>query len=685
MANRLVIVESPTKAKTIAKMLGRNYKVMASVGHVRDLPKSSLGIDTEKRFEPKYITIRGKGPIVEELKKAAKKSDAVVLATDPDREGEAISWHIAHLLKLDPNEPIRVEFPEITKDAVKEAVKQPRALKINLIEAQQARRILDRLVGYKISPLLWQKVHRGLSAGRVQSVAVKMICDREKEIEAFVPQEYWTIEAQHTNDKITFTSVLEREVGKKEKLEIGDEASASEILNKLDPKNFVVTSREEQLKNRAPYVPFTTSTLQQEASRKLRFSTRKTMQIAQQLYEGIDLGKAGTEGVISYMRTDSIRISDLIVQEAKEYIESTYGKNYSNGGKNYTGKRKNSQDAHEAIRPTSIMRTPASIQERLTKDQFLLYQLIWERLVASQMANAVYLSTVILMDNNGYQFRATGNRMQFDGFQRVYPMETKENELPMLEKDEVIDAKKIDPLQHFTKPPARYTVASLIKQMERLGIGRPSTYSPTLSTIQARRYVTLTQKVFQPTELGFVVNDILSEYFPTIVDSGFTAEMEQRLDAVADGDAQWEDVIENFYEGFKVQLQKAEEEVSKIQVMDELTDEICPQCGKPIAIKQGRYGRFKACTGFPDCTYTKPIVKEIGVACPRCQSPMVERVSKRGKVFYGCSSFPNCNYATWDKPTGATCPTCNKELLVEKTTKKGTTVRCNDKLCEYNK
>ncbi len=685
MANRLVIVESPTKAKTIAKMLGRNYKVMASVGHVRDLPKSSLGIDTEKRFEPKYITIRGKGPIVEELKKAAKKSDAVVLATDPDREGEAISWHIAHLLKLDPNEPIRVEFPEITKDAVKEAVKQPRALKINLIEAQQARRILDRLVGYKISPLLWQKVHRGLSAGRVQSVAVKMICDREKEIEAFVPQEYWTIEAQHTKDKITFTSVLEREVGKKEKLEIGDEASASEILNKLDPKNFVVTSREEQLKNRAPYVPFTTSTLQQEASRKLRFSTRKTMQIAQQLYEGIDLGKAGTEGVISYMRTDSIRISDLIVQEAKEYIESTYGKNYSNGGKNYTGKRKNSQDAHEAIRPTSIMRTPASIQERLTKDQFLLYQLIWERLVASQMANAVYLSTVILMDNNGYQFRATGNRMQFDGFQRVYPMETKENELPMLEKDEVIDAKKIDPLQHFTKPPARYTVASLIKQMERLGIGRPSTYSPTLSTIQARRYVTLTQKVFQPTELGFVVNDILSEYFPTIVDSGFTAEMEQRLDAVADGDAQWEDVIENFYEGFKVQLQKAEEEVSKIQVMDELTDEICPQCGKPIAIKQGRYGRFKACTGFPDCTYTKPIVKEIGVACPRCQSPMVERVSKRGKVFYGCSSFPNCNYATWDKPTGATCPTCNKELLVEKTTKKGTTVRCNDKLCEYNK
>lgn len=685
MANRLVIVESPTKAKTIAKMLGRNYKVMASVGHVRDLPKSSLGIDTEKRFEPKYITIRGKGPIVEELKKAAKKSDAVVLATDPDREGEAISWHIAHLLKLDPNEPIRVEFPEITKDAVKEAVKQPRALKINLIEAQQARRILDRLVGYKISPLLWQKVHRGLSAGRVQSVAVKMICDREKEIEAFVPQEYWTIEAQHTKDKITFTSVLEREVGKKEKLEIGDEASASEILNKLDPKNFVVTSREEQLKNRAPYVPFTTSTLQQEASRKLGFSTRKTMQIAQQLYEGIDLGKAGTEGVISYMRTDSIRISDLIVQEAKEYIESTYGKNYSNGGKNYTGKRKNSQDAHEAIRPTSIMRTPASIQERLTKDQFLLYQLIWERLVASQMANAVYLSTVILMDNNGYQFRATGNRMQFDGFQRVYPMETKENELPMLEKDEVIDAKKIDPLQHFTKPPARYTVASLIKQMERLGIGRPSTYSPTLSTIQARRYVTLTQKVFQPTELGFVVNDILSEYFPTIVDSGFTAEMEQRLDAVADGDAQWEDVIENFYEGFKVQLQKAEEEVSKIQVMDELTDEICPQCGKPIAIKQGRYGRFKACTGFPDCTYTKPIVKEIGVACPRCQSPMVERVSKRGKVFYGCSSFPNCNYATWDKPTGATCPTCNKELLVEKTTKKGTTVRCNDKLCEYNK
>ncbi len=685
MAKRLVIVESPTKAKTIAKMLGRNYKVMASVGHLRDLPKSTLGIDTDNHFEPKYITIRGKGPIVEELKRAAKKCDEVILATDPDREGEAISWHIAFLLKLDPESPIRVEFPEITKDAVKEAIKEPRTLKKDLIDAQQGRRILDRLVGYKISPLLWQKVHRGLSAGRVQSVAVKLICDREKEIEAFDPQEYWTIEAKHKESGISFLSVLDRAMDAQEKLEIPNESTAKEILAKLDKKSFEILSRDEQKKNRAPYVPFTTSTLQQEASRKLRFSTRKTMQIAQQLYEGIDLGKAGTEGIISYMRTDSIRISDLIVAEAKDFIVSTFGADYSNGGKNYTGKRKNSQDAHEAIRPTSVIRTPASIQDRLTKDQFNLYTLIWERLVASQMANSVYLNTTVLLNNNGYRFKATGNRMLFDGFQRVYQIDSKENELPELPIGSTIPASAIDGIQHFTKPPARFTVASLIKQMERLGIGRPSTYSPTLSTIQARRYVTLTQKAFQPTELGIIVNDILSEYFPTIVDPSFTAGMENELDRVAEGETAWQEVIEEFYTGFKSQLEKAEEEVKKIQIQDELTDEICPQCGKPIVIKQGRYGRFKACTGFPDCTYTKPIVKEIGVECPRCKSPMVERVSKRGKVFYGCSSFPNCNYATWDKPTGALCPTCEKELLVEKTTKKGTNIVCNDKTCAFNK
>lgn len=685
MAKHLVIVESPTKAKTIAKMLGRNYKVMASVGHVRDLPKSSLGIDTENNFAPKYITIRGKGPIVDELKKAAKKTEDVILATDPDREGEAISWHISHLLKLDPKQPIRVEFTEITKGAIKEAIKKPRALKENLVEAQVARRVLDRLVGYKISPLLWQKVHRGLSAGRVQSVAVKLICDREKEIEAFEPKEYWTVEAQHNEKGIRFTSILEREIGEKNKLDLENEEQSNAVLQVLDKKNFVVRSREEQTKNRAPYVPFTTSTLQQEASRKLRFSTRKTMQIAQQLYEGIDLGEAGTEGIISYMRTDSIRISDLIVDEARGFITDSYGSEYSNGGKNYTGKRKGSQDAHEAIRPTSVRRTPASIESKLTRDQFRLYELIWQRLVASQMSNTVYLNTIVVLDNTGYEFRATGNRMKFDGFQRVYPLETKENELPMLEQGEVIAASKIDGIQHFTKPPARFTVASLIKQMERLGIGRPSTYSPTLSTIQARRYVTLQQKVFQPTELGFIVNDILTEYFPTIVDPGFTAELENELDLVAEGEAKWEDIIGEFYKGFQVQLEKAEEEVKKIQVEDELTDEVCPKCGKPIVIKRGRYGRFKACTGFPECTYTKPIVKEIGVDCPRCGSPIVERVSKRGRVFYGCSAFPECNYASWHKPTGEVCPVCKEELLVEKVSKKGTRIVCNNKSCDYNK
>lgn len=684
MAKNLVIVESPTKAKTIAKMLGRNHKVMASVGHVRDLPKSSLGIDTENHFEPKYITIRGKGPVVEQLKKAAKGADRVILATDPDREGEAISWHIAHLLKLDPKDKIRVEFSEITKDAVKEAVKKPRPLKEDLIDAQQARRVLDRLVGYKISPLLWQKVHRGLSAGRVQSVAVKLICDREEAIEAFEPQEYWTIEATHKKEKIKFTSSFEKKASDKKKAEMLSEKDAKAIVKALDKSKFVVEKREETKKNRAPYVPFTTSTLQQEASRKLRFSTGKTMKIAQQLYEGIDLGKSGAEGLITYMRTDSIRISESIVAEAKAYITEKFGANYSNGGKNYHGKRKGSQDAHEAIRPTSVYKTPQSIEHHLTKDQFKLYSLIWSRLVGSQMANSVYLNTAITFNNNDHLFKANGNVMLFDGFQKVYPLDTKDSELPPLEEGEVIAATAIESNQHFTKPPARFTVASLIKEMERLGIGRPSTYSPTLSTIQTRRYVTLTQKVFQPTELGRLVNQILSEYFPTIVDSNFTAGLEGDLDRIADGDVQWESIIDDFYGPFKEQLEKAEEEVAKVQVEDEKTDEICPKCGKEIVIKRGRYGRFKACTGFPDCNYTKPIVKEIGVDCPKCGSPIVERVSKRGRVFYGCSGFPNCNYATWDKPTGEVCPSCKEELLVEKSTKKETKTVCNNKNCSYN-
>lgn len=684
MAQRLVIVESPTKAKTIGKMLGRNYKVMASVGHVRDLPKSSLGIDTDNHFEPKYITIRGKGKIVDELKKAAKKSSGVILATDPDREGEAISWHIAQLLKMDPEDNIRVEFNEITKGAVKDAIKNPRALDQKLIDSQQARRILDRLVGYKISPLLWQKVHRGLSAGRVQSVAVKLICDREAEIEAFVPEEYWTVEAHHKVNGISFVSVLDRKDGDKEKADPKTEEQANAILAQVDKNAFRLVSQEETKKNRAPYVPFTTSTLQQEASRKLRFSTRKTMQIAQQLYEGVDLGKAGTEGLISYMRTDSIRISDTIVQEAKEYISESFGKEYSNGGKNYLRKQKNSQDAHEAIRPTSVRRSPAAIQEYLTKDQFRLYELIWSRLVASQMSDTVYLNTTLTLDSNGWLFRSNGNQLLFDGFQKVYPLDSKETELPLIEKGAQVPTSKVEGVQHFTKPPARYTVASLIKQMEKLGIGRPSTYSPTLSTIQTRRYVTLTQKTFQPTELGKIVNDILTEYFPDIVDPKFTATLEDDLDKIATGGDGWKTIIGEFYEGFSDALAKAEAEVAKIQVEDEKTGELCPQCGKPIVIKRGRYGKFKACTGFPDCNYTKPIVKEIGVACPKCGAAMVERVSKRGTVFYGCSAFPQCNYATWDKPTGEVCPVCKDQLLVTKKSKKGERVVCNDKKCAYN-
>lgn len=684
MAKNLVIVESPTKAKTIGKMLGRNHKVIASVGHVRDLPKSSLGIDIDNHFEPKYITIRGKGPVVESLKKAAKSVDKVYLATDPDREGEAISWHIAHLLKLNPQEDIRVEFSEITKDAVKESMKKPRALNEDLIDAQQARRVLDRLVGYQISPLLWQKIHRGLSAGRVQSVAVKLICDREEEIEAFEPTEYWTIEAQHSKDNLKFTSLFERYHADKKKQELSTEKDANTILDKLDKKKFVVENSEKTKKNRAPYVPFTTSTLQQEASKKLRFSTGKTMKIAQQLYEGIELGKSGAEGLITYMRTDSIRISETIVAEARSFIQENYGKQYSNGGKNYVGKRKGAQDAHEAIRPTSVYRTPKSIEGYLSKDQFKLYELIWSRLVASQMANTIYENTVITFDNNGYLFKANGNMMVFDGFQKVYALDTKEAELPALKKGDILEAKKIEKLQHFTKPPARYSVASLIKQMERLRIGRPSTYAPTLSTIQTRRYVTLTQKVFHPTELGRLVNQILTQYFPTIVDPGFTAELEDELDRIADGKAEWKETILDFYGPFKEQLEKAETEVAKVQIEDEKTDEICPECGKEIVIKRGRYGRFKACTGFPDCNYTKPILKEIGVDCPKCGSPIVERVSKRGRAFYGCSSFPKCNYATWDQPTGDICPACKEELLVEKQTKKEKKIVCNNKNCKYN-
>lgn len=690
MQKNLVIVESPAKAKTIGKFLGKNYKVKASVGHVRDLPKSTLGIDIENNYKPKYITIRGKGPVVKELKDEAKKSDKIFLATDPDREGEAISWHLAHILGIPEDELVRIEFNEITKDAVLNAIKKPRAIDKNLVDAQQARRILDRLVGYKISPLLWRKIRKGLSAGRVQSVAVKLICDREKEIEVFVPQEYWTIKALLKKDNIPFEANFYGVVedGKDRKVEISNKEEVDKIIESIDKDNFIVDSIKKGTRKKNPYAPFTTSTLQQESSKRLGFSTKKTMIIAQQLYEGIDIKGEGTVGLITYIRTDSTRVSDEAVKQAKSFIIDNYGKKYSNGGKNYINKsKKEAQDAHEGIRPTSVLRKPEEIKSSLTLDQYKLYDLIWRRFVSSQMTPAKYDTISVRIISNGNVFRASGSKLNFDGFLKVYNNQDDNDndlEIPNLVKGEKLNVNKIEPSQHFTQPPSRYTEASLIKTMEELGIGRPSTYAPIISTILNREYVILNNKSFEPTELGILVNDLLGEYFGEIINEEFTAELEEKLDEIAEGKYKWQVVVDDFYKDFEVLLKKAEEEIDEMEIQDEVTDEICEKCGRNMVIKYGRYGKFLACPGYPECKNTKAIVDELDIPCPLCGGNIIRRRSKKGRVFYGCSNFPNCNFISWEEPVKEKCPQCNG-IMVKKKTKKGIRIQCMDKECGYKR
>ncbi|WP_251549136.1 type I DNA topoisomerase [Neobacillus muris] len=686
MSDYLVIVESPAKAKTIERYLGSKYKVKASMGHVRDLPRSQTGVDVENNYEPKYITIRGKGPVLKDLKSAAKKAKKVYLAADPDREGEAIAWHLAHSLDVDINTDCRVVFNEITKDAIKESFKHPRPINMDLVDAQQARRILDRLVGYNISPLLWKKVKKGLSAGRVQSVAVRLIIDREKEIQAFVPEEYWTIDGDFLKGKDHFSASFHSIAGKN-KNELGSEQAVQEILKQLKGNKFTVTSVAKKERRRNPAPPFTTSSLQQEAARKLNFRAKKTMMLAQQLYEGIELGKEGTVGLITYMRTDSTRISEVAQSEAVEYIKSEFGDQFLKTEQKREKQQANAQDAHEAIRPTSTFRDPNSLKEHLSRDQLRLYKLIWERFLASQMAQAVMDTMSVDLQNGDVVFRATGSKIKFPGFMKVYvegtddQVEESNKMLPDLREGDEVFQKDIEPKQHFTQPPPRYTEARLVKTLEELGIGRPSTYAPTLDTIQKRGYVALDNKRFVPTELGEIINELMLEFFPEILDVEFTAKMEQGLDNVEEGKVPWVRVIDEFYQEFEKHLKIAEQEMEKVEIKDEPAGEDCENCGSPMVFKMGRYGKFMACSNFPDCRNTKPIIKEIGVTCPNChEGTIVERKSKKRRIFYGCSRFPECDFISWDKPLPRSCPKC-EGLLVEKKLKKGVQVQCIS--CDY--
>jgi DNA topoisomerase I len=685
MSDYLVIVESPAKAKTIERYLGKKYKVKASMGHVRDLPKSQMGVDINNHYEPKYITIRGKGPVIKDLKTAAKKAKKVFLAADPDREGEAIAWHLAHMLDLDIHSDCRVVFNEITKEAIKESFKHPRAINMDLVDAQQARRILDRLVGYNISPLLWKKVKKGLSAGRVQSVALRLIIDREKEIKEFKPEEYWTIQGEFLKGNETFEASFYGVDGKK--LELKTEADVQHILARMKGNRFTVQTVTKKERKRNPVPPFTTSSLQQEAARKLNFRTKKTMMLAQQLYEGIDLGSEGTVGLITYMRTDSTRISETAQQEAIAYIEAAFGKEYVSQEKRKEKKSTNAQDAHEAIRPTSTLREPNSIKEYLTRDQYRLYKLIWERFVASQMAPALLDTMSVELVNEGVLFRATGSKIRFPGFMKVYVEGTDEQNdeqdrlLPELIEGEHVFSKDINPKQHFTQPPPRYTEARLVKTLEELGIGRPSTYAPTLDTIQKRNYVVLENKRFVPTELGEIVLELMLEFFPEILDVEFTAKMEKSLDEIEEGKVKWVKVIDEFYREFEKRLEIAEKEMKEVEIKDEPAGIDCEQCGSPMVYKMGRFGKFVACSNFPECRHTKPIVKEIGVKCPRChEGNIIERSSKKRRVFYGCDRFPECEFVSWDKPLARPCPKCGS-MLVEKKLKKGVQVQCME--CDY--
>lgn len=681
MADSLVIVESPAKAKTISKYLGSKYIVKASMGHIRDLPKSQTGVEVENGFQPKYITIRGKGSVLKELKDARKKVKRVYLAADPDREGEAIAWHLAHYLELDEKEACRVVFNEITKQAVRDAFKSPRPINMDLVNAQQARRILDRLVGYKISPLLWKKVKKGLSAGRVQSVAVKLIIDRENEINSFVPEEYWTITARLLQDKTAFEAKFYGLDG--EKRELSSEQDVKQVMDAIAGQPFVVSDVKERERLRNPAPPFITSSLQQEAARKLGFRAAKTMSVAQQLYEGVDLGREGSVGLITYMRTDSTRISPVAQEEAKAYIVDKFGAAYApEQFRNYARKNSNAQDAHEAIRPTSILREPEAVKPFLTRDQYRLYKLIWERFTASQMSSAVLDTMTVDITAGRAVFRATGSKIKFPGFMKVYVegnddgTTDEEKLLPPLREGMALEQQAIEPKQHFTSPPPRYTEARLVRTLEELGIGRPSTYAPTLETIHKRGYVAIEDKKFVPTELGELVNQLMEEFFPEILNVEFTANMEDDLDHVEEGKKDWVEVLTEFYEPFAKRLAVAEDEMREVELQDEVSDETCDKCGKPLVYKMGRFGKFLACSGFPECRNTKPIVKDIGVTCPKCtEGRIIERRSKKGRIFYGCDRYPDCDYVSWDRPTNNSCPECGQRL-VEKRSRSGGKLLC---------
>jgi DNA topoisomerase I len=685
MEKYLVIVESPAKAKTIKKYLGSKYDVKASMGHVRDLPRSQTGVDVEANYEPKYITIRGKGPILKDLKTAAKKAKRIFLAADPDREGEAIAWHLAHSLDMDLDSECRVVFNEITKNAIKDSFKRPRKINMDLVDAQQARRVLDRLVGYKVSPLLWKKIKKGLSAGRVQTVAVRLIVEREKEIEAFQPEEYWKIKGIFSASGEDFEAQFYGTGGKKK--ELSNEEEVKEILSTIKGKQFKIDSVQKKERRRNPSPPFITSSLQQEAARKLNFRAKKTMMLAQQLYEGIDLGKEGTVGLITYMRTDSTRISDTAKTEAAEFIEKEYGEQFVNKSRVEKKAGKNAQDAHEAIRPTSVMYHPRDLKNYLSRDQLRLYKLIFERFLASQMASAVLDTMTVDLENNGINFRATGSKVKFPGFMKVYVegnddgKKEEDRSLPDVQEGMKVEKKDLEPTQHFTQPPPRYTEARLVRTMEELGIGRPSTYAPTLDTIQKRGYVALDEKKFVPTELGGLVLEMTLEFFPEVFNVEFTAKMESDLDEVEDGKENWIRIIDDFYKGFEKKLKIAEEEMQKVEIKDEPAGEDCEKCGHEMVYKMGRFGKFMACSNFPDCRNTKPIVKDIGVTCPTChEGTIVERKSKKKRLFYGCNRYPDCEFVSWDKPIARTCPKCNS-MLVEKKTKKGKVVQCVS--CDY--
>lgn len=683
MAHYLVIVESPAKVKTIKKFLGSSYTVAASQGHVRDLPKSSLGIDIEHDYEPKYITIRGKGDILAALRKEVKKSDKVYLATDPDREGEAISWHLAAALKLDEKKMRRITFNEITKNAVKASLKSPRDIDMNLVNAQQARRVLDRMVGYRISPLLWAKVKRGLSAGRVQSVALRLVADREDEINAFIPEEYWTLDAilKVKGEKRPLTAKFYGT--DKKKLIIRSEEELKEILKKIENAEFKITDIKTGERLRKAPLPFTTSTLQQEAAKTLNFGTQKTMRIAQQLYEGIDIKGNGTVGVITYLRTDSTRIAEEADAAARDYISSVYGKEYTVAGSRKQNDSKKIQDAHEAIRPTDITRTPASLKDSLTRDQFRLYQLIWKRFAASRMAPARYEVISVKIGADMYCFTVSTSKVLFDGFHTVYTEADEEKEesnvlVGNLTMDSVLSREKFDPKQHFTQPPAHYTEASLVKELEELGIGRPSTYAPTISIILGRRYVIKEAKNLYITELGEVVNNMMKQSFPSIVDVNFTANMEGLLDMVAEGKVEWKEVIRNFYPDLDEAVRKAEKELESVKIEDEVTDVICEECGRNMVIKYGPHGKFLACPGFPECRNTKPYLEKIGVPCPICGKEVVIRKTKKGRKYYGCENNPECEFMSWQKPSKEKCPECGGYML-----EKGNKLVCANEKCGY--